>query len=60
MTMNKRYLGNMRSKEVHDQLNEKPQCQLWEIQQRVYFSSIGAAKLAGYDPCGHCLPGSRR
>jgi len=58
--MRKRYLGNKNKMEVHDLDNEQTNCQINEIKQKVEFSTLQEAKDAGYDPCAHCLPGSKR
>jgi len=55
-----RFLGNTKSKEVHDTDNEQTNCQISEIKSSKIFSSLKAAKKAGYDPCAHCLSGSTR
>ena len=55
-----RYLGNVRTKEVHDLLNTKPQCQIEEIVHRVHFDSLLAAHAAGYDNCLWCIGNSTR
>ncbi|MCX4243941.1 Ada metal-binding domain-containing protein [Paraliomyxa miuraensis] len=55
-----RYLGNKNTKEFHDLNNETIGCQIAKIKDRVYFSSPQQAKQAGYDPCAHCLSGSKR
>ena len=57
-----RYLGNSKSKEVHDLDNEKAGCRIAEIKEdhKVWFTTLKAATDKGYDPCGHCLEGSKR
>jgi hypothetical protein len=58
--MPQQFLGNKNSKQVHDLHNTKPGCQIDEIIDREYFWTLEEAKRHGYDPCGHCLTGSRR
>lgn len=57
-----RYLGNQRTKEVHDTGNEHPNCQLPEIRERKTFTpdTLSQAHKEGYDNCAWCLGGSRR
>ena len=57
-----RYLGNSNTKEVHDQDNEKTQCQFGEIKKEhiVCFATLKAAEDEGYDRCAHCLKDSKR
>lgn len=57
-----RYLGNKSKKEVHDQHNERPNCQLSEIKERVQFSpdTLTQARKEGYDNCHYCIGGSTR
>ncbi|GJL65202.1 MAG: hypothetical protein NPIRA05_01730 [Nitrospirales bacterium] len=51
------YLGNIRSRELHDLLNLKPQCQVDEIalDRRIYFSKTVPAISKGYDYCAYCF-----
>jgi len=54
----KPYVGNRKTREVH-----KTSCS-WAQQikpgNRVFFNLLKQAKQQGYDPCGHCLPGSEK
>lgn len=52
-----RFLGNSRSREVHDLENPKPACQVNEMpfDRRVFFASAEQAIEAGYDRCAYCL-----
>lgn len=57
------YLGNINTREVHKLSNEKAGCQIATILAHghdVPFYSLDAAKRQDYDPCAHCLPGSKR
>ena len=61
----KRYLGNTNKMEVHDLLNETPQCQIDEILRAghaVVFTpdTLDQAHQEGYDNCAYCIGGSRR
>ena len=72
--MTRRYKGNMSGeqylantspskREVHDLDNENTNCQIDEIIRAGNdqpFTSLAAAKAAGYDPCFYCLKGSTR
>lgn len=58
--MSQRYLGNRKTKEVHHLDNTKPGCQIEKIRETVHFWTLDEAKRHGYDPCAHCLTGSRR
>jgi uncharacterized membrane protein len=51
----KRYLGNKSTKQVHDLINQKPQCQISEIKEIKYFDSLTEAYAEGYDKCDHCI-----
>ena len=56
-----RYIGNIKSKEVHDLLKEdisKNGCQIDEIkiQHIRKFKSLAEAYGAKFDPCDKCLP----
>lgn len=62
------FLGNKRSKEVHD-LNKTNQssggCQINETivagnAALIYPDTLAQAKREGFDPCAKCLPGSTR
>lgn len=57
-----RYLGNTNTMEVHDTWNEQPNCQLSEIKEehKQWFSTLDAARQAGFDNCHWCLGGSKR
>ena len=58
-----KYLGNKSTKEVHDLDKETNNCQINEIiasGNAVPFSTLAAAKSAGYDNCHWCLGGSTR
>jgi len=52
-----RFLGNSRSREVHDLENPKPACQVNEMpfDRRVFFASAEQAIEAGYDYCAYCF-----
>lgn len=56
------YLGNMSpsKREVHDTWNEKSQCQLSEIKDRRFFTTLEEARRAGLDNCAYCLGKSTR
>jgi hypothetical protein len=59
------YLANASpsKREVHDLDQEKTNCQIDEIIRAGHdrpFTSLSAAKAAGYDNCAHCLGGSTR
>lgn len=58
----KQYLGNSNKMEVHDLDNEQTNCQIDEIKKDhiVCFSTLRAAKDAGYDNCKWCLGDSKR
>jgi hypothetical protein len=70
----RRYKGNMSGeqylananpskREVHDLDQEKTNCQIDEIIRAGHdrpFTSLSAAKTAGYDNCAWCLGGSTR
>jgi hypothetical protein len=63
-----RFLGNKKSMEVHDLDKEQTganQCQINEIIRAgntVYFDpyTFAEARSKGYDPCDHCIGGSKR
>lgn len=57
-----RYLGNKHTKEVHDTLNEKEQCQLSEIKSdhKKWFSTLAEAHNEGFDNCAWCIGNSKR
>ena len=72
--MARRYTGKMNGErflanaspskmEVHDLDNEKSQCQIDEIirsgHERPY-TTLSAARAAGYDNCAYCIGGSTR
>jgi hypothetical protein len=52
-----RYLGNSNTKEVHDLSNEQMSCQVStiEIEHRVEFETLKAARNAGYTYCQWCI-----
>ena len=50
------FIGNRRSRELHDPTRETRQCQLDEIIDRWPFSSLEAAFADGYDGCAYCMP----
>jgi hypothetical protein len=52
-----RLLGNSSTRELHDLENEKPACQIAEIQpdHRFYFQNEDQARKLGYDFCGYCF-----
>lgn len=68
-TVGRRYTGNMKGerylanrshskREVHDLDAETPRCQIDEIMRAnhdVGYESLYGARLAGYDPCSHCI-----
>jgi hypothetical protein len=63
--MNRRYLGNRHTTEVHDLQRETVQCQIREIitaRHAVVFTpdTLAQAKAEGYDNCAYCLGGSTR
>jgi hypothetical protein len=72
--MARRYKGNMSGeqylansspskREVHDLDQEKPNCQIDEIIRAGHdkpFTSLSAARAAGYDNCAYCLGSSTR
>lgn len=53
----KRYLGNTRSREIHDLENLQPTCQVAEIRvdRRYYFARTDDALAMGYDFCAYCF-----
>lgn len=57
-----RYLANKNTKEVHDTLNEKEQCQLSEIKEehKKEFESLSLAHSEGFDNCAWCIGDSKR
>jgi hypothetical protein len=57
-----RFLGSKNTKEVHDTLNEKEQCQLNEIKpdHKKWFDSLATAQAEGFDNCAWCIGGSKR
>jgi len=58
-----RYLGNAKSKEVHDLDFEKLSCQIDKIIKAGHdrpLPSVEIAKTYGFDNCAHCLGGSLR
>ena len=52
-----RYLGNSRSRELHDLNNQQPVCQIDEIRvdHRVNFKTQKEALALGYDYCAYCF-----
>ncbi len=57
------YLGNTNKTEVHDLDKEQTNCQIDEIIAAGHdkpFSTLSAAKSAGYDNCAYGLSGSTR
>jgi hypothetical protein len=50
------WIGNVRTRELHDPSRETRQCQLDEIVNRWPFSLPEAAFEAGYDGCFYCMP----
>lgn len=52
-----RYLANSNTKEVHDLSNEQMSCQISaiEIEHRIEFESLKAARNAGYTYCEWCI-----
>jgi metal-dependent HD superfamily phosphatase/phosphodiesterase len=61
-----RYLGNSRSREIHDLTNTKKTCRIDQIKDdnKVFFGSIGDVETArdqfGYEGCKWCLPYLKR
>jgi hypothetical protein len=53
----KRYLGNTRTREIHDLENLQPRCQVAEIRvdRRYYFARTDDALAMGYDYCAYCF-----
>jgi len=57
------FLGNARTKEVHDLDNEKVNCQIDEIIRAGNdrpFHFLSTAHAQGYDNCAYCLGNSNR
>ena len=56
-----RYLGNVRTEEVHDLDNLNGNCQIDEIRpdHRYYFATVDQAAALGYDPCAFCFGRNR-
>jgi hypothetical protein len=54
------YIGNLRSREVHDNSRRTAQCQIDEIRRSIWFRDLAEARRAGFDNCAYCLGGSRR
>jgi hypothetical protein len=54
----RRYLGNVRSRELHDLLNLHERCLIHLIAEdrRYYFKGISQALAMGYDYCAFCFP----
>lgn len=54
-----RYLGNKKTKEVHDLHNQQINCQIPEIrpENQQYFPTLAAALAAGYNGCYYCPRG---
>ena len=52
-----RYLGNTRTRELHDLDAQTPRCQVDEIalDRRYYFATVPEAQAMGYDFCAHCF-----
>jgi pimeloyl-ACP methyl ester carboxylesterase len=50
------FIGNRRTRELHDPTRETRQCQLDEIIHRWPFSSSEDAFADGYDGCAYCMP----
>lgn len=52
-----RWLGNVRTEELHDLDNLTERCQIDEIRfdRRFYLSGIGEAQELGYDFCAYCF-----
>ena len=52
-----RYLGNVRTRELHDLVNVTPYCQIEEIalDRRYPFRRIEDAEALGYDFCFYCF-----
>ena len=53
----KRYLGNVNTRELHDQQKLTPMCRIdaISIDRRYYFSRIEDAQALGYDFCAYCF-----
>ena len=59
----KRYLGTVNTLELHDTVNQQPNCQLDEIspEHRRWYDTVAEAKRDHpYDNCHWCLGGSAR
>lgn len=60
-----RYLGDAKTKTVHDLLRERPECGALEIiaagnGERFIPDKLEMALYIGYRPCPHCLPEQAR
>ena len=63
MIKQKRFLGNTKTVEIHDALNENPSCQLDEIEiehRRWYAALVEAYQDFDFSPCVWCLGSSTR
>jgi hypothetical protein len=53
-----KFLGDTKSKEVHDLVREKQQCRIDEIVYNEHerpFSTLDKAHLQGYSDCRYCI-----
>jgi hypothetical protein len=60
---NANYCGNKSTKQVHDLINEKPQCRIDEIigaGHALPFQTLSSAHAQGYIQCAYCLGRSTR
>jgi len=57
------YLGNKNTKEVHNLLNQKVNCQINEIKpehRKTFFpDTLEQAHREGFDNCAHCIGNSK-
>jgi hypothetical protein len=53
-----KYLGNTKSKEVHDLVREREQCKIDEVvynENELPFSTLDKAHIQGYSDCRFCI-----
>lgn len=50
-----RYVGNMKTREIHDRNKATGRCHIAKIKFPVNFASLDQARLEEYDFCAHCL-----
>jgi hypothetical protein len=55
-TCNRGFIGNLRTRELHDLAHETRQCQVDEIIHRWPFDTFEAAFAKGCDGCAYCMP----